>query len=167
MKELIKDHVYGINGEQGLIGRVVSLIKEGKEVCVHSSYHIGNGNYVVAYFNEPEECTHPEEIEIPKKVEEPEVEVVTLEEVVEAVVEDAPEEVAPEEVNTSVEDTNSPDWELAKGFIKDTSLDEASAKEALIDYAGTFGVTKDKFDKRKGYGKLVMTFRGHWNKMNK
>ena len=127
MKELVKDHVFGINGKEGLIGVVVDLVKAGKDVCIDNSYHIGNGNYVVAYFDDVEA---PVEI-----LDQP---------VVDDVVEPAP----------------TPDWDLAKGFINEYGADEA--KDKLIAYAGLHGVTKDKLDKRKGYSRILTTFKNVW-----
>jgi len=70
-----------------------------------------------------------------------------------------------QEVEDVQSDVKTPDWDLAKSYIVD--LPDAEAKVALVKYASEFGITEDCFDKRKGYSKLLATFRGKWNALNK
>jgi hypothetical protein len=49
MKDLTNETVYGFTGQDGLVAKVISLTREGYEVCHEATHSMGLGTYMVAY----------------------------------------------------------------------------------------------------------------------
>lgn len=52
---------YTFNGEHGVVDQIVKLVKEGKDIDIHSSCRIGTGCYVIEYSDTKEK---PKEKEV-------------------------------------------------------------------------------------------------------
>jgi hypothetical protein len=156
MKDLIKETVYGLTGEYGLVAKVVELTQKGNDVCIHSTHAMGLGTYLLAYKPAPVEDLVDDEIIGPSLGDDDQ----TLDEVTE-------KEEVPLDLTAEFSTVAAPDFTLAKAILA-ASGSEGEAKADLIKYATSFeGIEESLFDKRKSFGKLLATFQGKWGYLAK
>jgi len=160
------EYLYGFTE---VVNRILELKEEGCEILPDDSYLVGVGNYNLAYIPVGSEITSEDDSEKSQEEEKEDQNVPQVKEE-EAQEEDpeAKEESFEQEVDESPQEEQivAPDWAYVKTFLAD-SENEKEAKEKLIAYAGTFGISEDSFDRRKGFSRLQKVFSGKWTQVKK